>query len=209
MASILSSSDHYTLIIGALQLVELLLNNASNAYRPSFRREGVLHTVEKIADRKLTSNKAKDKEQEKAREQEAQPTPSAEPGAERNATPSLVVAAPAPAPSSKRSSSTPVDPQDLIILRARVVKFKHLIAQAEAEEDSVMEDLRTLASAVMDHDASETTLKRSAEGIALVLSGSANDISSFELNQSGLISALLSLMTKEDYVGMCSVMTLN
>jgi E3 ubiquitin-protein ligase TRIP12 len=55
---VLSSKDHPTLVIGALQLVELL-SKIPKEYRPAFRREGVFHEVELLADRTLTSSKKK------------------------------------------------------------------------------------------------------------------------------------------------------
>ena len=45
-SSILSSKDHPTLLIGALQLVELLLSKIPQEYRPAFRWEGAFHEVD-------------------------------------------------------------------------------------------------------------------------------------------------------------------
>ncbi len=44
-SSIWSSKDHPTLVIGVLQLVELLLSKIPEKCWPAFRREGVFHGV--------------------------------------------------------------------------------------------------------------------------------------------------------------------
>ncbi|KAG8710097.1 Ubiquitin fusion degradation protein 4 [Ceratobasidium sp. 394] len=63
VGSILSSRDYPALTICALQLVELLLTKAPGVYRPALRREGVLHEIEVLTERPLTS-KSKDSKQE-------------------------------------------------------------------------------------------------------------------------------------------------
>ena len=52
-SSVLSSKDHLSLMIGGLQMVELLLSKASAEFKSSFRREGVLHEIEMLAERPL------------------------------------------------------------------------------------------------------------------------------------------------------------
>ena len=59
-------------MIGALQLVELLLAKGSGDYKASFRREGVLHEIEILGARPLPP-KTKDKDQSK--ENEGTPVP--------------------------------------------------------------------------------------------------------------------------------------
>ncbi|KZV79735.1 hypothetical protein EXIGLDRAFT_706482 [Exidia glandulosa HHB12029] len=54
--SVLSSRDRPALVIGALQIVEMLLMKAPGEYRPSFRREGVLHEIEVIVDQELVGS---------------------------------------------------------------------------------------------------------------------------------------------------------
>ena len=55
VSSVLSSRDHPSLVIGALQLVDLLLSRVPALYKPSFRREGVFHEIESLAARELVS----------------------------------------------------------------------------------------------------------------------------------------------------------
>ena len=62
--SILASTDRLPLVMGALQLMELLLTKSPQTYRTSSRRKGVLHATESISSRKLShkSKEAKDKD---------------------------------------------------------------------------------------------------------------------------------------------------
>ncbi|KAF8605840.1 hypothetical protein BDV93DRAFT_469584 [Ceratobasidium sp. AG-I] len=55
VGSILSSREYPTLTICALQLVELLLIKAPTVYKPALRREGVLHEIEVLTERPLTT----------------------------------------------------------------------------------------------------------------------------------------------------------
>ena len=55
IVSILSSNDNPALVIGALQLVELLLIKLPHLYKVSLRREGVLHEIEIKAGQDLTT----------------------------------------------------------------------------------------------------------------------------------------------------------
>ncbi|KAJ7286779.1 hypothetical protein C8J57DRAFT_571781 [Mycena rebaudengoi] len=54
-SSILSSKDHPTLVIGALQLINLLLTKVPALYKPMFRREGVFHEIEVLSVRTIIS----------------------------------------------------------------------------------------------------------------------------------------------------------
>ncbi|KAJ7780447.1 hypothetical protein B0H14DRAFT_3586076 [Mycena olivaceomarginata] len=66
-SSILSSKDHPTLVIGALQLVDLLLAKVPALYKPTFRREGPPAKDKEPAATAASSSSssAKDKEKEK------------------------------------------------------------------------------------------------------------------------------------------------
>ncbi|KAG8745001.1 Ubiquitin fusion degradation protein 4 [Ceratobasidium sp. 414] len=64
VGSILSSRDYPALTICALQLVELLLTKAPGVYRPALRREGVLHEIEVLTERPLTSKNKDSKAEE-------------------------------------------------------------------------------------------------------------------------------------------------
>jgi len=64
----LSSKDHPNLIIGAVQLVELLLSEVPEGFRPAFRREGVFYEVELLAERPIVSSKKRGGSSDKTKE---------------------------------------------------------------------------------------------------------------------------------------------
>jgi E3 ubiquitin-protein ligase TRIP12 len=163
----------------------------------------VLHTIETIAERKLSTAKSKEKEKEMEVEPLPQPFPPILTGEIDDGLPlpPPPVFVSTPATSAKKSSSTPVDPQDLIILRARVVRFRYLIGQAEVEEDTALQALRRLCLSVTDSNVDLSTLREGLLQIVNVLWGSADNISSFELKQSGLIDTLLTVVTEGDFNG--------
>jgi E3 ubiquitin-protein ligase TRIP12 len=55
LAAILASRDQSTLVVNALQLVELLLSKLPATYQYVFRKEGVLHEVDRLANEPLLS----------------------------------------------------------------------------------------------------------------------------------------------------------
>jgi E3 ubiquitin-protein ligase TRIP12 len=182
--SILSTRDHPTLVVSALQLVELLLAKMAPEYKPSFRREGVLHEIEVIADQKLTP---KPKEPEPAL-----PAPSDDP-----------ILPPPPAvslPPTKRTSHV-LDPQDAVTLRGRIVRFKYLSGTVELE-DAVFAQLRSLVARISEPAATECALKQSLQEIAELFASPNTSVSSFELLQSGLVDGLLEFATVKERTGM-------
>jgi len=107
----LSSKDHPTLIIGALQLVEHLLSKTPEEYWPAFRREGV-HEVELLVDCALISSK-KAKINDKEKGKDLSHTSSAP-----DLPPPPVSVSPAVAsgiPSYKKLSSLSLDPEDAVL----------------------------------------------------------------------------------------------
>jgi E3 ubiquitin-protein ligase TRIP12 len=74
-SSILSSKDHPSLVIGALQLVGLLLAMVPMLYKPTFRREGVFHEIESLVERSLLFSKSKAKETSEVGDDTSAPNP--------------------------------------------------------------------------------------------------------------------------------------
>lgn len=180
-------------MLNALQLVELLLSKMTSEYKPAFRREGVLHEIEMIADQKLTP---KPKEQE--------PIP---PGASAE---SMLPPPPAVSlPLTKRSSSHVLDPQDAVTLRGRVVRFKYLSGTVELE-DAVFAQLRSLVARISESEASEDMLRMRLHEIADLFASPNTSVSSFELLQSGLVDGLLEFATVKERTGAsCARFTLS
>ncbi|GAB1518382.1 Ubiquitin fusion degradation protein 4 [Rhizoctonia solani] len=196
VGSILSSRDYPALAICALQLVELLLTKAPNVYKPALRREGVLHEIEVLTERQLTT-KAKEKSESSRGEAAKQETknegssPAPEPASERDESPRPMIPIPV-----KRSSSTVLDPQDAITLRAKVVRFKYLSGAEENAADPVFEKLRGLLATLRDTGAAEAELKDALKDIAAMFGiGGGASISSYELLKSGLVDGLLQFTT--------------
>ncbi|KAH7093864.1 hypothetical protein BKA62DRAFT_55845 [Auriculariales sp. MPI-PUGE-AT-0066] len=191
---VLSSSDRPQLAIGALQLVELLLSKAAPTFRSGFRREGVLHEVELVAERELTTAKVV--------APPPPPTPLPLP-VDSSSTP-VPVPAPAEATQEKEksaSSKPPSDPQDALVVRARIVKFKYLAPDAD-DADDVLPRLRLLGEtlknpAILVHEA-EDMLKIVANAFTGGPQGAA--LSSFEFVQSGLVDGLLEWATADGYI---------
>ncbi len=191
-SSILSSKDHPSLVISALQLVDILMAKVPQLYKPAFRREGVFYEIEAIAERPLLSSKSKEKEKEKEKES----TESSESGI----IPVPVITSSA-IPGYKKLSSLSLDPEDAITLRCRVIQFKYLAGDDEASEDSSFGHLHSLVDRILSKTASEVELKEALWELADLFSSAHTSVSSFELLQGGVIDALLAYATDESRTG--------
>lgn len=192
-SSVLSSKDHPTLVLGALQLVEILLSKVPSDYIPAFRREGVFHEVETIATRPIGS-KSKDKEKHSEQKEE---------GLE----PSESIRLPPPSapfststPGYKKLASLALDPEDAITLRARVIRFRHL-AGSDKLDDSLSTTLHKLVERLSDTAATEPVLLEALKELANLFSTPHTSVSSFELLQSGVVDSLLTFTTDKDRSG--------
>lgn len=188
-SSVLSSKDHPTLVLGALQLVEILLSKVPADYMPAFRREGVFHEVETIASRPLTS---------KPKEKEANPEAGAEPS-----DPSIPPSAPfaTSTPGYKKLASLALDPEDAITLRAKVIRFRHLTG-GDQLDDSLTDTLHGLVERISDKAGSDDQLLGALKELAYLFSSPHTSVSSFELLQSGVVDALLAFTTDAERSGM-------
>ena len=148
----------------------------SALYRPEFQREGVLHAIDGLASRKLVHSKSK-----------SESSTAGESTAEAASTP--------------KKSSTPVDPQDIVTIRARVIRLKYLSGQMEEDDDHVAARLRTLAETLALRESDAMVLQNCVNEVAQLLSGSVRDISSFEIRQSGMVEALLEFVSRSNYDG--------
>lgn len=193
-SSILSSKDHPTLVIGALQLVDLLLTKVPTEYRPAFRREGVFHEMETLASRPVAS-KSKDKDKE------ASDVPS--PAESGNLPPAAPVSASAVTviPGFKKLTSLSIEPDDAITLRARVIRFKHLSNNEQAEGDNVFDTLRRLVERISAQNVTEQAASDALRELADLFASAHTSVSSFELLQSGVVDGLLQFATDQGRSG--------
>lgn len=195
-SSILSSKDSPSLVIGALQLVELLLIKLPAEYKPAFKREGVFHEIEALAARTLNSSKSKEKEKEKDKDKDASEGASpADAG-----TPAYVpsVASLAFAPGYKKLSSLAIDPDDAITIRARVIKFKYLSGDDAEADDDLAAQLGRLVARLGLKDAEEKDLIPALVELASLFASPHTSVSSFELLQSGVVDGLLAFISDSD-----------
>ena len=200
-SSILSSKDHPTLVIGALQLVELLLAKVPTEYKPVFRREGVFHEVETLASRAITSMKSKDKDKNADKDISEAPSP-ADTGIPGSVTvPISVIAS---IPGYKKLSSLSIEPDDAITLRARVIRFKYLATDSSSGSDDVFATLRRLVERITDAAASEKDLAIALGELATLFGSQHTSVSSFELLQSGVIDGLLQFFADPERAGRLS-----
>ncbi|KAI0364359.1 hypothetical protein BV20DRAFT_1107706 [Pilatotrama ljubarskyi] len=185
-SSILSSKDHPSLVIGALQLVEMLLAKVPAEYKPAFRREGVFHEIESLASRPVTSTKSKDKGADK--DVSEAPSP-ADTGVIATAVPvSISVISSMP---YRKLSSLPMEPDDAITMRARIIRLKYLASDDSVGSDDLFATLRKLVERITDPGASEKELGAALGELALLFGSQHTSVSSFELLQSGVIDGLL------------------
>ncbi|KAJ7231897.1 hypothetical protein B0H12DRAFT_1262703 [Mycena haematopus] len=166
-----------TLVIGALQLVDLLLSKVPTQYKPTFRREGVFHEIEVLSgrnivsaakpskDKETSSSSAKDKEKEKATEKETSDASTTIPG-------------------FKKLTSLSLEPEDAITLRARVIQFKYLSGDDNGAGDGSFGALQRLVDRI----------GRDGE-MAELFGAPHSSVSSFELLQSGVVDGLLQFAT--------------
>jgi E3 ubiquitin-protein ligase TRIP12 len=190
-SSILSSRDHPSLVIGALQLVDLLLSKVSTVYKPAFRREGVFHEIESLSARHVASSKSKDKTKDGEKEGE-QSTESVPPP------PVIPVSS---LPGLKKLSSLSLDPEDAITLRSRVIQFKYVTGEQQEMGDSSFTELRGLVARISEPLASAEDLSAALWDLAQLFSSTHTSVSSFELLQSGVVDGLLQFATDEGRSG--------
>jgi E3 ubiquitin-protein ligase TRIP12 len=188
----LSSKDHPTLVIGALQLVELLLSKCPEEYRPAFRREGVFHEVGLLAERTLISSKKKGSSSDKDKDlSDASSAPDLPPPPPISVSPAIA----AGIPGFKKLSSLSLDPEDAVTLRGRVLRLRYLTSKESADADNVFATLRRLVDRISGPSASEKEVSNALKELATLFTSAHTSVSSFELLQSGVIDVLLQFAT--------------
>ena len=205
-SSILSSKDRPTLIIGALQLVELLLSKIPEEYRPAFRWEGVFHEVELLTNWMLTdwtliSSKKKntgDKEKDKG-------------FSDASSAPDLPIspAVAAGIPSYKKRSSLSLDPEDAVALRARIICYRYLTGKESTDADDVFGMQRRLVKHISDSSVSEKEVGNALKKLVTLFMLAHTSVSSFELLQSGVIDGWLQFATDKTRSNECTATRIN
>lgn len=175
-----------------MQLVELLLAKIPEEYRPAFRREGVFHEVELLADRPLVSSKKKGGDKDKDKDlSDASSVPDLPPPPPISVSPAIA----AGIPSFKKLSSLSLDPEDAVTLRGRVIRLRYLTGKESADADNVFATLRRLVERISGPSASEKEVSNALKELATLFTSAHTSVSSFELLQSGVIDGLLQFAT--------------
>ncbi|GAA5981258.1 hypothetical protein JCM11641_005626 [Rhodosporidiobolus odoratus] len=189
ISAILSSlGDEKTspLLVDGLQLVELLLVKMPDAYAYAFRREGVMHEIERLAGAELLSGGHKRK---------TKATPA-----------SASTASTLDVPTPPTSTLNPLEAQtrDSITLRARHLREIYGITDSEpaVRARAILERITTLVQHLASAGDAEGQASQVGEGaknalqeLAALLADEKNPLSSFEMIQSGLVEGLLSFAT--------------
>lgn len=207
LAALLSADDHTTLTINALQLAELLLIKLPDAYQYHFRREGVLHEIERIAAAELVSQ-PKSKRTSPSRTPRDSATPPVRDGASSLTRALQMHVADATAGGSKTLTPFEAQTRDSITLRARHLRETYGALDAEPAVRaklaldgvvSLVNELSELVSA--DQTASADQIAAKAQDtlrkVVALFGNESETLSSFELLESGLVEGLLKFAADE------------
>lgn len=201
ISAILSSPDGASaLTTNALQLVELLLVKMHDSYSYTFRREGVMHEISRLADAELLSPPTAG-----SRSKRSSPTRARD----DLLTSSSSFALAAPSATVPTLSPTEKQAQDAITLRARHLRTTYGAADSEPaiRAQSVLKRITTLvgnldsltrekSTGAKAAAKSEKEAKEALKEIAELFADEKTPLSSFEMIESGLVKGLLRFATE-------------
>jgi len=223
LASCFSSKDQPALVIDALQMTELLLTKVPDTYQYFFRREGVMHELEKMASEPYVVVKSKSKKGKFATATSTSSTPGDVTPQFGMVTPAddggdagdlgtrIALAAGGVAAAARATTLQDGLIKDSITLRAQ--HLKKMLKESSAMDgslkaDSELNKIRALvkklsdvgietAMSTKDVSAAEKKAKAALSNLATLLT-SGNIMSSFEMQESGLIDGLLSFASNAE-----------
>ncbi|BEJ17896.1 hypothetical protein CspHIS471_0701640 [Cutaneotrichosporon sp. HIS471] len=210
LGAIISAKDNAAFVLGALQLVEVLVTKLPTVYLTSFLREGVVYEIESLAKDETTSEKTAaamaNETPSEAKDGAKTPVKASEPSTPQAGPSGLSATRPGDIPgvlSTLRGELVPptshrkspsVDPSDANIVRARIIGAKNLFVVDGNKQDEaalVLDQLRTLVNRLCVPDADEGELRDTLREIASQFTNVGQSLSSFELLKSGLVDGLL------------------
>lgn len=210
LGAIISGKDNAAFVLGALQLVEVLITKLPTVYLTSFLREGVVYEIESLAKEETNSEKAAaptgDETPLESKDGAETPVKASEPYTPQAGPTRLSAARPGdipgalstlmgevvPSPGHRKSASG--NSSDANIVRARILGAKNLFVVDGNKQDEatlVLDQLRTLVNRLCVHDADEGELRDTLREIAAQFTNVGQSLSSFELLKSGLVDGLL------------------
>lgn len=187
LASILANRDQPSLVVSALQMSDLLLTKLPEDFHFFFRREGVMHEIERMAERAADNNDAAPA----TAVDDSQPSQSDMASSQPGRLASSIAGSLAGLSASDTAATA-------LANRAQHVRDKHAATETDASrqaEELLAETNRLAAS--LPHVSSVTEGKEVLTKLAGSFLREENPISSFELAQSGLVDALLRFATEQ------------
>ncbi|KAJ9093566.1 hypothetical protein QFC19_008293 [Naganishia cerealis] len=208
LSSILSNRDNAAFVLGALQIIELLLMKMPEIYSRSFHREGVFFEVERLAKETLSPTaKSSQREQLQLKEQSG----SARRLLDKTSTEDATTLTPQihstktsgntnTLSKSRKVSSVPSDPHDVNIVRARIICIKANLGDDAASESARLQTspAASIVKRLNESDLSLDAFRSSVQAVALALTDMSEPLSSFELLQSGLLDKLVELIADSE-----------
>ncbi|KNF05418.1 hypothetical protein PSTG_01632 [Puccinia striiformis f. sp. tritici PST-78] len=177
LASILANRDQNSLVMYALQMVDLLLAKLPDNYDFISRREGVVHKVNRLTESTATGSQS-------SIEMRISNVPV---GSSR---------------SESRMSATSASTKDQLISRARHLKAKCVMAETTASirAHEILDNIRGVVNALGTVQTTKEA-KLSLTKLAALFSRENDPVASFELLESGLVEGLLRFATESQSFG--------
>ncbi|PLW48785.1 hypothetical protein PCASD_03238 [Puccinia coronata f. sp. avenae] len=210
LASILANRDQNSLVMYALQMVDLLLAKLPDDYNFIFRREGVMHEVSRLAESSPSGSHSSIKTR-----LSNVPVGGSRSESHISTTSNLLDEELLQVPSSMGRHSSTIHPsstastssssastKDQLIYRARHLKAKCAMAEttasikAQAILDSIRDVVDALGTVQTTEEAKSALLK-----LAALFSRNNDPVTSFELLESGLVEGLLRFATESRSFG--------
>lgn len=187
LATILSQKDHTTLVFSALQCAELLLKRLPDVYRYHFHREGVIAEISKLqGEEKPAEEAAEGEDDQKSVASQVSDDQMSSDGSSHSSS------------SSRNLAREPVaEINDFIATKARSFMTLHEKDETGSMKDKatgILDDLKELAKELEVAEELSKVFKRMSEYFQSTTS--LTSISSFELLNSGIVEALLKVLTE-------------
>jgi E3 ubiquitin-protein ligase TRIP12 len=212
LSSILSNRDNEAFILGALQIVELLLGKMPTVYTRSFHREGVFFEIEKLAKEELSASAKSSQRQQQSKDKSAVDTPlqdrtpsdhadvkNQDPSGLSRRHPSQTLAATSISSGSRKVSSVPSDPHDVNIVRARILCIKaDLGTKTKGDDKQEQSPAASIVKSLGEPDISAEAFRDLMRRVATLLTDKEEPLSSFELLKSGLLDKLMELIVNAE-----------
>ncbi|KNF05214.1 hypothetical protein PSTG_01838 [Puccinia striiformis f. sp. tritici PST-78] len=208
LASILANRDQNSLVMYALQMVDLLLAKLPDDYDFIFRREGVMHEVNRLAESTPTGSSIKTRISNV-------PVGGSRSESHISAASNLLDEELLQVPSSlgrhsssihafssASTSSSPTSTKDQLIYRARHLKAKCVMAETTASirAQEILDNIRDVVNALGTVQTNEEA-KLALAKLAALFSRENDPVTSFELLESGLVEGLLRFATESRSFG--------